>query len=70
MIRRFFSDRLSVAWLVSAIVLLAAVLLVPNKGVGTVVLILLALPVIGLTGSLRVRDGRKDREQKRGYPRP
>ena len=53
----------------SAIVLLAVALLVPNKGAGTIVLIVLALPAIGLTGALRVRDGRRDREQKQARRR-
>ena len=69
MIRSFLSDRLNVAWLVSAIVLLAVALLVPNKGAGTIVLIVLALPAIGLTGALRVRDGRRDRERKQARRR-
>ena len=64
MIRNFLNDRLSVAWLASALVLVVALLLVPNEGAGTFVLIVLALPVIVLTGALRIRDGRRDRQRK------
>jgi hypothetical protein len=60
----FFRDRLNVAWLVSAIVLAAALILVPNEGVGTVVLIAAAVIAIGLSGKLRIRDARRDRELK------
>ncbi|MEA2457723.1 MAG: hypothetical protein QOC95_695 [Thermoleophilaceae bacterium] len=65
MIRDFLRDRLSVAWLASALVLVVALLVVPNEGAGTFVLIALALPAIGLSGALRVRDGRRDRERKK-----
>ncbi len=64
MIGRFLSDRLNAAWVASALVLIAGLLLVPNDGVGTFVLISLALPVIGVSGALRIRDGRRDRARR------
>jgi hypothetical protein len=68
-LRAFFDDRLNVAWLASAIVLGLVLVLVPNEGVGTVVLILAAVACIGLSGTIRIRDGRRDRERKgRRYP--
>ena len=67
--RAFFEDRLNVAWLVSAIVLVLVLVFVPNKGVGTVVLIVVAVACIGLSGSIRIRDGRRDRERRgKRYP--
>jgi hypothetical protein len=65
----FFSDRLNVAWVVSALVLAGVLLLVPNHGVGTFVMIAAAVVVIGLSGAIRIRDGRRDRALKRKrYP--
>jgi hypothetical protein len=63
-VNAFFSDRLNVAWLVSALVLAAVLLLVPNEGVGTFVLIAVAVVAIGLSGALRIRDARRDRARK------
>jgi hypothetical protein len=62
--RSFFNDRLNVAWVVSAVVLVAVLLLVPNEGAGTFVLIVVAAVAIGLSGALRLRDARRDRERK------
>ncbi|MEA2441568.1 MAG: hypothetical protein QOH76_2992 [Thermoleophilaceae bacterium] len=62
--KRFLSDRLNVAWLVSALTLAAVIVLVPNEGVGTVVLIACAAVFIGLSGASRIRDARRDRERK------
>lgn len=62
--RAFLSDRLNAAWVASAAVLAVALLVVPNEGVGTVALIALALPAIGLTGALRIRDARRDRARR------
>jgi hypothetical protein len=58
-----------VAWLVSGLVLLAVLLLVPNEGVGTFVLIAVAAVAIGLSGAARIRDGRRDRARRAGQPR-
>ena len=67
--KTFLEDRLNVAWLISALVLAVILLLVPNHGVGTFVLIAAAVVCIGFSGALRVRDGRRDRERKgRHYP--
>jgi hypothetical protein len=67
--KTFLQDRLNVAWLVSAVVLAAVLLLVPNDGVGTFVLIAAAVACIGLSGTIRVRDARRDRKLKRKrYP--
>lgn len=67
--RTFFEDRLNVAWLVSVLVLAAALLLVPNDGAGTLVLIAAAVVCIGLSGTIRVRDARRDRKRKgQRYP--
>jgi hypothetical protein len=67
--KTFLSDRLNVAWLVSGLVLLAVLLLVPNEGVGTVVLIAVAAVAIGLSGAARIRDGRRDRARRASQPR-
>jgi hypothetical protein len=68
-VRAFFDDRLNVAWLASAVVLALVLVLVPNEGVGTVVLIVAAVACIGLSGTIRIRDGRRDRERKgKRYP--
>ena len=67
--KTFLEDRLNVAWLISALVLAAVLLLVPNDGLGTFVLIAAAVVCIGLSGAIRIRDGRRDRERKgRRYP--
>ncbi|MEA2467019.1 MAG: hypothetical protein QOJ57_1145 [Thermoleophilaceae bacterium] len=66
----FFRDRLNVAWLVSALVLAAVLVLVPNEGVGTLVLIAAAVVAIGLSGKLRIRDARRDRELKASRAKP
>jgi hypothetical protein len=63
-VRAFFDDRLNVAWLASAVALAAVLLLVPNEGVGTFALIAAAAATIGLSGAIRIRDGRRDRERK------
>jgi hypothetical protein len=63
-VKRFFRDRLNVAWLASAVVLAAVLLVVPNEGAGTFVLIAVGAVAIGLSGALRIRDGRRDRERK------
>jgi hypothetical protein len=63
-VRAFFDDRLNVAWLVSALVLAAVLLLVPNEGAGTFVLIGVAAVAIGLSGAIRIRDARRDRARK------
>jgi hypothetical protein len=62
--RSFFQDRLNVAWLASAVVLVVVLLLVPNEGAGTFVLIVAAAAVIGISGAIRIRDARRDRELK------
>jgi hypothetical protein len=67
--KTFLSDRLNVAWLVSGLVLLAVLLLVPNEGVGTIVLIAVAAVAIGLSGAARIRDGRRDRARRASQPR-
>jgi hypothetical protein len=68
-VKAFLADRLNVAWLVSAVVLAAVLLLVPNDGAGTFVLIAAAVVCIGLSGAIRIRDGRRDRERKgKRYP--
>jgi hypothetical protein len=69
--RNFLYDRLNVAWLASAVVLAAVLLLVPNEGVGTFVLIAAAAACIGFSGAIRIRDARRDRKTRgtrRGYP--
>jgi uncharacterized membrane protein HdeD (DUF308 family) len=63
-VRSFFDDRLNVAWVVSAVVLVAVLLLVPNEGAGTFVLIAVAAVAIGISGAIRLRDARRDRERK------
>jgi hypothetical protein len=67
--RAFFNDRLNVAWLVSAVVLVLVIVLVPNDGVGTFVLIAAAVACIGMSGAIRIRDGRRDRKlNRKRYP--
>jgi hypothetical protein len=63
-VKAFFRDSLNVAWLASAVVLALVLLLVPNEGVGTFVLIAAAAAAIGFSGALRIRDARRDRERK------
>jgi hypothetical protein len=67
-VKAFFSDRLNVAWVISGALLLAVLLLVPNEGVGTVVLILVAALAIGIGGAIRIRDAKRDRERKANQP--
>lgn len=67
--RSFFSDRLNVAWLAAAVVLVVVLLLVPNEGAGTFVLIVAAAAVIGVSGAIRIRDARRDRERKAALKR-
>jgi hypothetical protein len=62
--RNFLSDRLNAAWAASALVLVAALLLVPNEGAGTFVLIAVAAVTVGLSGAARIRDGRRDRRKR------
>ena len=62
--RKFFRDRLNQAWAASAVVLVAALLFVPNSGAGTIVLIVAAAVVIGLSGAARIRDARRDRNRR------
>ncbi|MEA2422644.1 MAG: hypothetical protein QOF55_1743 [Thermoleophilaceae bacterium] len=62
--RAWLDDRLNVAWLVSALVLATVLLIVPNEGAGTFVLIAAAAVAIGLSGAVRIRDARRDRERK------
>jgi hypothetical protein len=63
-VKAFFHDRLNVAWLASAVVLAIALLVVPNEGAGTFVLIAVAAVAVGLSGAIRIRDGRRDRARK------
>jgi energy-coupling factor transporter transmembrane protein EcfT len=63
-VRSFFRDRLNVAWVASAVVLLAVLVFVPNSGAGTFVLIAVAVVVIGLSGAARLRDARRDRKRR------
>jgi hypothetical protein len=62
--RAWLDDRLNVAWLVSALVLATVLLIVPNEGAGTFVLIAAAAVAIGLSGAVRIRDARRDRERR------
>jgi hypothetical protein len=64
-VRAWLDDRLNVAWLVATLVLVAALILVPNEGAGTFVLIAVAVVAIFLSGALRIRDARRDRERRR-----
>ena len=64
----FFSERLNVAWLVCLLLVVAVLLLVPNEGAGTFVLIAVAVVAIGVSGAARIRDGRRDRERKASQP--
>ena len=64
--KAFLSDRLNQAWLASGLLLVAVLVLVPNDGAGTFVLIAVAALAIGLSGAVRIRDGRRDREAGRG----
>ena len=73
--RAFLGDRLNLAWLVSGLALVVVLLLVPNEGFGTVVLIAVAAVAIGLSGATRIRDVRRDRVRKanrapKAGPRP
>jgi hypothetical protein len=43
-------------------------LLVPNEGAGTFVLIAVAVVAIGVSGAARIRDARRDRERKASQP--
>ena len=61
--KAFFRDRLNAAWAASALVLIAVLVFVPNTGVGTLVMIGVAVVVIGLSGAARIRDARRDRER-------
>jgi chromate transport protein ChrA len=63
-VRKFFRDRLNRAWAASAVVLVAALVFVPNSGAGTIVLIVAAAVVIGLSGAARIRDARRDRNRR------
>jgi hypothetical protein len=67
-VKAFLSDRLNLAWLISGLALVAVLLLVPNDGAGTVVLILVAAVAIGLSGATRIRDAKRDRERKANEP--
>ena len=67
--KAFLSDRLNRAWAISGLVLVAVLLLVPNDGFGTVVLILVAAVAIGLSGATRIRDAKRDRERRAKNPR-
>src|SRR3954451_6197982 len=58
-VRAFLSDRLNLAWVISGLLLVAVVLLVPNEGVGTVALILIAALAIGISGAARIRDAKR-----------
>ena len=62
--RAFFRDRLNVAWLAATVALVAVLILVPNEGAGTFVLIVVAAVAIVLSSILRIRDARRDRERK------
>jgi uncharacterized membrane protein HdeD (DUF308 family) len=64
-VKAFLSDRLNTAWLASALVLAIVILLVPNDGAGSFVLIAVAAVFIGLSGAVRIRDARRDRERRR-----
>jgi hypothetical protein len=66
--RNYFSDRLNLAWVISAGLVLAVVLLVPNEGVGTVAAILIAGLAIGFSAAIRIRDAKRDRERKANEP--
>ena len=66
--KAFLSDRLNLAWVVSGLVLVAVLAFVPNEGVGTVVLILVAAAAIGIGGAARIRDAKRDRERKASQP--
>ena len=61
---KFASDRLNIAWLASTLVLVAALIAVPNEGAGTFVLIAVAAVAIGISGAIRIRDARRTRERK------
>ena len=68
--RAFLSDRLNVAWVASALAVALVILLVPNEGAGTIVLIAAAAVFIGLSGASRIRDARRDRERAGGRRPP
>ena len=59
--KAFLNDRLNVAWAASGLALVLVLVFVPNKGFGTVVLIVVAAAAIGLSGAARIRDARRDR---------
>jgi hypothetical protein len=63
-VRAFLEDRLNLAWLVAGLVLVVVLIFVPNEGVGTAVLIVVAAVALGLSGAVRLRDARRDRERK------
>jgi uncharacterized membrane protein HdeD (DUF308 family) len=69
---KFTSDRLNVAWLVSIVAMVAVLIVVPNEGAGTFVLIAVGAAAIGVSGAIRIRDARRDRKRKgpgrRRYP--
>lgn len=67
--KKFLSDRLNLAWVISGLALVAVVLLVPNRGAGTVALIVVAAAAIGIGGAARIRDAKRDRERKANDPR-
>jgi hypothetical protein len=67
-VKAFLSDRLNLAWVVSGLVLVAVLAFVPNEGIGTVVLILVAAAAIGIGGAARIRDAKRDRERKASEP--
>jgi hypothetical protein len=60
----FLSDRLNVAWLASLVAVVLVLLLVPNEGAGTIALIVVAVVAIVISGAIRIRDARRDRERK------
>jgi hypothetical protein len=68
-VKAFLSDRLNLAWVISGLLLVIVALLVPNEGVGTVALILIAALAIGISGAARIRDAKRDRERKANDPR-
>jgi hypothetical protein len=60
----FFRDRLNVAWLASLVAVVLVLVLVPNEGAGTVVLIVVAVVAIVSSGAIRIRDAKRDRARK------
>ena len=59
--KAFLSDRLNLAWALSGVALVLVLIFVPNEGVGSFVLIVVAAAAIGLSGAARIRDARRDR---------